>query len=295
MNLIDTDCLPETTEFNARFAAANQLDRGVTLDAATLAALRRNRLGTDEPAVRLPQGHDRTVAGIGVREFRPPEFDGVYLHIHGGGWMIGAADVQDTALRALADATGLVAASVEYRLAPEHPFPAAIDDCERAARWVLAGNLDTPAHFAIGGESAGAHLSALVLQRVRGFAAANLAYGAYDLSLTPSVRRWGDRNLVLSRPIIEHFVAAFVRDRDPRAPEISPLYADLASMPPALFTVGALDPLLDDTLFMYERWRAAGNAAELRVWPHAVHGFNGFELELGRLADRDQHAWLATV
>ncbi|HEY1548488.1 MAG TPA: alpha/beta hydrolase fold domain-containing protein, partial [Kofleriaceae bacterium] len=145
----------------------------------------------------------------------------------------------------------------------------------------------------IGGESAGAHLSALVLQRVRGFAQANLVYGAYDLSLTPSARRWGDRNLVLSRPIIEHFVAAFVRDRDPRTPEISPLYADLAGMPPALFTVGALDPLLDDTLFMYERWRAAGNAAELRVWPHAIHGFNGLPLELGRMADRDQHAWLS--
>src|SRR5262249_40921092 len=102
-----------------------------------------------------------------------------------------------------------------------------------------------------------------------------------------------ERNLVLSRPIIEYFVSSFARDRDVRSPEVSPLYADLRDMPPALFTVGALDPLLDDTLFMFERWRAAGNAAELRVWPHAIHGFNGFALELGRMSDRDQYAWLS--
>jgi acetyl esterase len=296
MMVVPDEVAREAIAFNAQLEALLATQPSLhTVPPALVRAGRRAGKGIFGAPVFRDDAAWVDAGGVQLRVIRPANPRGVYLHIHGGGWMIGAADVQDTALRALADATGLVAASVEYRLAPEHPFPAAIDDCERAARWVLAGNLDTPAHFAIGGESAGAHLSALVLQRVRGFAAANLAYGAYDLSLTPSVRRWGDRNLVLSRPIIEHFVAAFVRDRDPRAPEISPLYADLASMPPALFTVGALDPLLDDTLFMYERWRAAGNAAELRVWPHAVHGFNGFELELGRLADRDQHAWLATV
>jgi acetyl esterase/lipase len=78
-----------------------------------------------------------------------------------------------------------------------------------------------------------------------------------------------------------------------RAPDVSPLYADLRAMPPALFTVGTLDPLLDDTLFMEARWRAAGNATELRVWPEGIHGFNAFPLALGAAANARQTAFLA--
>jgi acetyl esterase/lipase len=257
---------------------------------------RRAGKGIFPAPVFLPEATWVDADGVKLRVVRPPgEARGVYLHIHGGGWTLGAADMQDGYLRDLARATGLVAASIEYRLAPEHPFPAGPDDCERAARWVLAGGLDTPAWFAIGGESAGAHLAALTLLRVPGFAKANLVYGAFDLGMTPSQRAWGDRNLVLSTPIIEFFSDCFtpaLSREDRRTPQISPLYAELRGMPPALFTVGELDPLLDDTLFMYERWRAAGNAASLQVWPHAVHGFNAFPIELGRMSDREQFAFL---
>ena len=290
----------EAIAFNAKLETALAVLPSLhTVPPELVRAARRAGKGIFRPPVVLDEAAWVDAGGVQLRVVRPPgEPRGVYLHLHGGGWMFGAADMQDVDLRALADATGLVAASIEYRLAPEHPFPAAVDDCVRAARWVVGGGLGTPPWFAIGGESAGAHLAALVLQHVRGFAKANLVYGAYDLGLTPSVRRWGDRNVVLSCPIVEHFVASFAPGRsreECRAPELSPLYADLADMPPALFTVGTLDPLLDDTLFMYERWRAAGNAAELRVWPHAVHGFNGFTLVLGRLADAAQHAWLAAT
>jgi acetyl esterase/lipase len=198
--------------------------------------------------------------------------------------------------------------SVDYRLAPEHPFPAGPDDCEDAALWLLRdgfAELDVPAVAAIGGDSAGGHLTSLTLLRLRdrhgitgAFAAANLIYGAFDLSMTPSQRNWGERNLILSTPIIEWFGDQFLQGRDAEArrdPEISPLYADLRDMPPALFTIGALDPLLDDSLFMEARWRAAGAPAELRVWPEAIHGFNAFPLKVTAAARAEQYAFLSRL
>ncbi len=298
----------EARAFNAKLEALLATQPSVhTLPPAAIRAARREGKGIFGMPVFLPEARDLEIPGragpVRLRVMRPPgEPRGVYLHLHGGGWMLGGADMQDPYLRALATATGLVAASVDYRLAPEHPFPAGPDDCEDAARWLLgegARLLDAPARFAIGGESAGAHLAALTLLRVRSpaFFAANLVYGAFDLSMTPSQRLWGARNLVLSTPIIENFSSAFLPDRSAearRAPEVSPLYADLRELPPALFTVGTLDPLLDDTLFMANRWIAAGNEAVLRVWPEAVHGFNGFPIELGRISDRDQFEFLGS-
>ena len=195
--------------------------------------------------------------------------------------------MQDPRLARLASETGLAAVSVGYRLAPENPYPAAPDDCEAAALWLLGEEgkaaLGAASALAIGGDSAGAHLAAVTLLRLRDrhgitgvFGAAVLQYGGFDLSMTPSQRLWGERNLVLSEPILNWFGDQFlpVHDREERRhPDISPLFAELSGMPPAIFTVGTQDPLLDDTLFMEARWRAAGNPTELRVWPEAPHGF----------------------
>jgi acetyl esterase/lipase len=214
----------------------------------------------------------------------PERSRGVYLHLHGGGWVLGASDQQDPLLERIADATGLTAVSVEYRLAPENPFPAGPDDCEAAALWVIdhAAELGGSA-LAIGGESAGAHLAALTLLRVRDrggsmpFRAANLVFGAFDLGVTPSGRRFGEQRLILRTSDILHFADAFLPGvADRHAPQISPLYADLAGLCPALFTIGTRDALLDDSLFMHARWRAAGNRAELAIYPGAVHGFIAF-------------------
>jgi acetyl esterase len=203
----------------------------------------------------------------------------------GGGWVLGGADMQDPKLERIADNTGLAVVSVDYRLAPEHPYPAGPDDCEAAALW-LARN--AKAEFGadvltIGGESAGGHLAAITLLRLRdrhgftGFSGANLVYGAYDLSLTPSQRLFGNERLVLRTIDFVQFVNAFLPTvTDRRQPDISPLYAPLHHMPPALFTVGTADALLDDTLFMYARWLAAGNAAELAIYPGGAHGFTLF-------------------
>jgi acetyl esterase/lipase len=256
------------------------------------------------PVERLDHGHDRTIPGPGgdlaLRIFVPERVDGVYLHLHGGGWTLGAADQQDPLLDNLAQRANVVAISVEYRLAPEHPFPAGPDDCEAAACWLVehaAREFGTD-RLVIGGESAGAHLAALTLLRLRdrhgaagAFRGANLVFGAYDLGLTPSQRAWGTRNLVLSTPIMEWFYECFapgLTAEERRDPAISPLWAELHDLPPALFTVGELDPLLDDSLFMAARWAAAGNEAELLVYPESIHAFNAFPSALARHAVRAQ-------
>ncbi len=310
---VSADVAAETRAFNARLEDMLRTVPPVTdVPAPLVRAARREGKGTFPAPVFLPDLTELEVPGragpVRLRVARPPRGvspRGVYLHIHGGGWMLGASDQQDTALTELATAVGVVVASVDYRLAPEHPFPAGVDDCEDVASWLVergAEVLGAPPRFSIGGESAGAHLALLTLLRLRdrsepstAFIAANLVYGAFDLSLTPSARGWGARNLVLSTPIIEHFVSSFVPGRSPdelRAPHISPLYADLRDLPPALFTVGALDPLLDDTVQMAARWHAAGRSRELRVWPDGVHGFNAFPIGLSRLADAAQFAFL---
>jgi|SRR5579872_468618 len=245
-------------------------------------------------------------SGLRARVFAPDdEAVGVYLHIHGGGWSIGAADLHDVSLLQLARDTRLVVASLEYRLAPEHPYPAAPDDCEDAALWLLdrgARELGAPPALAIGGESAGAHLSAVTLLRLRdkhrvtgAFKAANLVYGAFDLSGTPSRRLAGAETLVLTDAGMNWFTDNFLPVHDAeqrRDPDISPLYADLRDLPPALFTVGTADPLLDDSLFMAARWQAAGNHADLRVYDGGVHGFNAFPLGIARAANDAQAEFL---
>lgn len=241
------------------------------------------------PAVeKSPRARTVEIAGpggpIALRVIAPERPRGVYLHFHGGGWVLGASDQQDRLLERIADATGLAAASVEYRLAPEHPYPAGPDDCEAAAVWVMdhARELGGTT-LAIGGESAGAHLSALTLLRLRDrrgrtpFRAANLVFGAFDLAMTPSARRFGERRLILRTSDIVHFADAFLPGvADRRDPAVSPLYADLAGLCPALFTVGTNDALLDDSLFMHARWRAAGNRSAIAIHPGAVHGFIAF-------------------
>lgn len=259
---------------------------------ATRAARARGE-GPFPAPVRLQEGADRTIPGragdIPVRVFTPPAVRGVYLHIHGGGWTFGSAAAHDPQLWRLAREAEVAVVSVEYRLAPEHPYPAAPEDCEDAARWLLAEarrEFGTD-RLTIGGESAGAQLAVVTLLRLgaqaSAFRGAQLTYGAYDLSMTPSQRHWGELNLVLSTPIMAWFYDQFLPGAGPeerRHPDISPLYADLRGLPPARFVAGARDPLLDDTLFMAARWEAAGNATSLQVVAEAAHGFLQFPLEV---------------
>jgi len=193
---------------------------------------------------------------------------------------------------------------VEYRLAPEHPFPAGPDDCEAAAAWLVkhAKTEFGSDILTIGGESAGGHLSALTVLRMRdrygytGFRGANLVYGVFDLSMTPSQVAFGDRRLVLRTIDMQQFYNAFLPTiTDRRVPDISPLYANLQGLCPALFSVGTLDALLDDTLFMHARWIAAGNETELAIYPGGAHGFTLFPNRLADEAGARSEAFLRKV
>jgi acetyl esterase/lipase len=264
--------------------------------AATREAFAAGRAGLPA-SPKSPHARTIEIAGpggpIGLRILAPDVIRGVFLHIHGGGWMIGTNDMWDDQLVRLGREAGLACVSVEYRLAPEHVFPAAVDDCVAAALWLIEhaeAEFGTSA-LAIGGESAGAHLTAATLLRLRelgkanAFRAANLMFGCYDLSLTPSIRRAAGTPFV-DRASVDRFATTFLGGMDARDPAVSPLYADLSNLPPALFSVGSSDPLVDDSLFMHMRWQAAGNESELAVYPGGVHGFNSLG---GELADAANH------
>jgi acetyl esterase/lipase len=265
----------------AVFAAAS-------VPAETLAVTERLRRA-DAPALREEAQSDlaaeRLIAGPGgelrLRLLAPGEVRACYLHMHGGGWTMGAADRQDQTLLRFARAARVAVVAVDYRLAPEHPHPAAVEDCVAAVGWLAAHGareLGT-ARVIVGGESVGAHLAALALLALRdrgelaGVAGANLAYGVYDVSMTPSARRWGEERIVISTPALAFFAEQYAPAERHRDPDVSPLYADLRGLPPALFSCGTLDPLLDDTMFMAARWQAAGNGTQLALYAGAPHEF----------------------
>ena len=300
----------ETRAFNdALIKLFNTVSNWWDVGAQTVRDARARGEGPFPPALRSERARTITVAGrnghkVPLRVIAPDNPNGVYLHIHGGGWVLGAADLQDTMLERIARNTGMACVSVEYRLAPENPYPAGPDDCEAAAVWLARNSKSEFGSdlLTIGGESAGGHLSVVTLLRMRdrngfsGFKAANLVYGAFDLSMTPSQKSFGDERLVLRTIDIIKFSEAFLANVDKkhwRDPDISPLYADLKGLPPALFTIGTRDALLDDSMFMYARWIAAGNQAELAIYPGGAHGFTAFPMALSASANARMDAFLA--
>lgn len=300
---------PETAAFNEWLEAA--LAEGPALHEAPPEVTRQARL---EGKGLLPSGgpldgSDWRPAPTETGEVRisAPEGDpiGIFIHIHGGGWTIGSPMQCDDWMQYLAAETGCVCVSVKYRLGPEDPWPACADDCEAAAVWVideLTKEYGTE-RIAIGGESAGAHLSAVTLNRLKtqglggAVQGALFHYGVFDLAMTPSMANWGERNMILSTPTVDWFADNLVGD-DPsllRSPEASPILADLADMPPALFQVGTIDPLIDDTLFMAQRWLAAGSEAAVNVYPGGVHAFDMFDIPIAKEARAAGAAFLNGV
>lgn len=276
----------EADAFLASFASAPE-DPSMSV-AERVAIHRSARLTTVAPS---DKAIDRTIPGpagpLRVRTFVPDQVDAVMLHIHGGGFISGEPELTDTLHEILSAELNLAIVSADYRLAPEHPYPAGPDDCEAAAVWLLE-NAKTEFgsdRLLIGGESAGGHLSACTLLRMRDrhnaidrFHGANLVFGIYDMSRTPSQLGAWERSDMLSTAGMDFFNECFVPGLSFEAlrdPDLSPLYADLRGLPPALFTVGADDHLIDDTLFMANRWQLAGNRAELLVYPEGPHGCIG--------------------
>jgi acetyl esterase/lipase len=287
----------EAREFNAAAAAAENTFTEV--DPSTPEGLLAHRTGLSaRPAPDGPPAEE-VLAVVGEREVpvrvmhpQGGEPRGVYLEIHGGGFYMGWAERGDARNRQLADAAGIAVVSVDYRLAPEAPWPAAPDDCETAALWLLDGAEDRfgTSRLAVGGGSAGANLAMTTLLRLRDkglvepFAGAALQYGAFDLSCrTPAARQFAD----------EYYLGAYVGDVEDRTnPDISPLYGDLHGLPPALLTIGAIDAVLEDSLLMAMRLSAAGGEVDLRVYPESPHGFLGFPTAMAQAAWEDIQSWV---
>jgi acetyl esterase/lipase len=218
---------------------------------------------------------------------------GVFLDIHGGGFYLGSAADSDVRNRHLADTLGIAVVSVDYHLAPEHPWPAAPDECEAAALW-LAEHAESgfgTTRLAIGGYSAGATLAVTTLNRLRdrgvtAFRGAVLQFGTYDLSAqTPAGRLIAD----------EYFLDAYAGTAPDRThPDISPVFADLTGTPPVLMIVGREDVLLEDNLAMAARLSAAGVDVDLRIYPACPHGFTGHPTPMARAALDGIDCWLRT-
>jgi acetyl esterase/lipase len=288
----------EARVFNAAAAGAKSPIQEV--DPRTPEGLRAHRTGlSPRPEPDGPPAEEAVAEAGGrrvpVRITNPQGGSprGVYLEIHGGGFYMGWAARSDFRCRQIADAVGIAVVGVDYRLAPENPWPAAPDDCETAALWLLeqAEERFGTSRLAIGGGSAGANLAMTTLLRLRDkgladpFVGAALQFGAFDLSgQTPAGRRFAD----------EYYLEAYVGEaKDRTNPDISPLYGDLHDLPPSLLTVGALDVVIEDSLLMAMRLSAAGGEVDLRVYPESPHGFLGFPIAMARAAWEDIESWLA--
>ncbi len=205
------------------------------------------------------------------------------LYLHGGGFVIGSPDTHDRLTRELADGIGARVLSLQYALAPEHPYPTALHDCVDAASWLVAHGgaigID-PARLLIGGDSAGANLAAATVLKLRAdgspaaFRAALLLYGRFTHEDTPSIDAWASRDLVLSKRVMDWFRDHYVgTGGDPRDPFLNPLAGELRGFPPSVLVVGTLDPLLDDSRMFAAALEKAGVPAELHVYEDGLHAF----------------------
>jgi acetyl esterase len=259
----------------------------VPLDQARAAHERESRL-LGGPGEEVESVRDVTVPGPGgpipVRVFRPAG-EGplpVVAYAHGGGWAVGSLDAFGPVCRALANASGAVVASIDYRLAPEHPFPAGLDDVRAAVRWLAANarELDgDPDRIAVAGDSAGGNLATVTARRLRDEGGPELRFQALvypvcDSALnTPSYRESAE-GFGLSALSMKRYWEWYLDGAEGRLPDASPLQADdLSGLPPA-FILTVRDDVLRDEGEAYARaLEAAGVPVTLRRYDGAVHGF----------------------
>jgi len=219
----------------------------------------------------------------------------VLLFFHGGGFALGDIECHDSVVRYLCEKAGCIAVSVDYRRSPEHKFPAGLEDCYAVLTWAKANaaSLGGDAErIGIAGDSAGGNLSASLCLMARDrhgpkIACQILIYPAVDMIMSnsyPSYTAFGQGDYFLSVDDMNWITGMyFEKAEDARSPYASPLFADLAGLPPALVITAGLDPLCDQGLLYHERLLKAGNMSEHRRFEGAVHGFFNFAgvLEIG--------------
>lgn len=275
---------------------ADTAARAAAEGAPDLAAMRAGYL---DAALRLggvreevAEARDIVAGGVAARAYRPLAAcapAAAIVWFHGGGWVLGDIEGFDHVCRALANAAGRVVISVDYRLAPEHPFPAARDDALAAVRWALgpgAGELGyDPAHVVVAGDSAGGNLAAVAAAHHRDRLAGHLlVYPVTDAAMdTDSYRAVAGADVGgLTAESMQHCWQTYLQGQDPADPDASPLRGELTGLPRALVAVAGHDVLRDDGLAYAAALEAAGVEVELLVYPDMVHGF----LRWGGAVDR---------
>jgi epsilon-lactone hydrolase len=207
--------------------------------------------------------------------------DRAVLYLHGGGYVLGSIDTHRELAARISAASGARCLVIDYRLGPEHRFPAAVDDAVAAYRFLLDCGY-TPAKLAIAGDSAGGGLTMATLVALRD---AKLPLPATAVGISPWVDLTGDSETMTSKAAVDPMVQReplrtlakhYLGSADPRTPLASPLFADLKGLPPLLIQVGDSETLLDDSRHFAERARKAGVEVELEVWPEMIHVWHAF-------------------
>ena len=219
---------------------------------------------------------------------KPPP---LLVYLHGGGWVIGDLDIQDGLCRALANRTGCALLSVDYRLAPEHPFPAAVEDSWAALEWAAANRAELdvdPDRLGVAGDSAGGNLAAVVALRSRDLGSPSLSVCVLLCPVTDC--RTDDRAMTeladgyfLTREQMAWYWDQYAPEGvDRTGPELSPLRADLAGLAPMVVVTAGLDPLRDQGVDFAQACSAAGVDTVLLHQAGTIHGFLGFQAALPR-------------
>jgi acetyl esterase len=248
---------------------------------------------------------DETVDGVPVRIYRGDDRPtGLLVYFHGGGFVMGSIGIMDNVARELAHATGATVVSVEYRLAPEHPYPAGLDDCETVTRWAFA-NVDrfevSPATVAVSGESAGGNLAAALALRLRDAGDMSLAAQVLIYPSVAGASHYPSREefdgLVISRSVGEKFWAAYSGGRELHDdPYAVPLAAQsLEGLPPALVILGGCDMLRDEGRAYADRLRDDGVDVEEICYVGQPHGFVNFAFPAADEAFERMGSWVRGI
>ena len=235
------------------------------------------------------------IGGVPAEVVTPAEHGaGTFLYFHGGGYAIGSPVSHRHLVAALAAASRTRAFALDYRRAPEHPFPAAVDDAVAGYRGLLDAGI-APGSIVLGGDSAGGGLTVATLIAIRD---AGLALPAAGVCISPwtdltneagSYRTLAERDPLVFQEDIDRWRNAYLAGADPRTPLASPLHADLSGLPPLLIQVGSEEVLLDDSRQLAARCEAAGVEATLEVWDdmiHVWHWFGEYLDEAAKAVDR---------
>ncbi|HUN56840.1 MAG TPA: alpha/beta hydrolase [Candidatus Binataceae bacterium] len=253
--------------------------------AKTTQEMRANfeELGTNTPIPADIKQEKVSAGGVPAEWISAPNAsaDRAVLYLHGGGYVIGSINTHRDLMARISRASGFRVLGIDYRLAPEHPFPAAVEDAVVAYRWLLAQGLQA-SHIAVAGDSAGGGLTVATLVAIRD---AKLATPGAGVCLSPWVDLEGIGESMTTKASVDPVVqkegligmaAAYLGGKDPRTPLAAPLYADLKGLPPLLIQVGEAETLLDDSNRLADRAKAAGVKVTLEPWQEMIHVWQMF-------------------